>query len=705
MRDIFEEIKSRVRLGEYLTSNYGLDFKRNMALCPLHKDKKTRSFHLINDERWYCFGGCKGGDIIEFVQKRHNLPLMDAVKQVAQSVGVKMDANTEKRIKKFKELRDRTQTMLDRASIELNEDMAADLYLQSRGLTSEAVKFFGLGYRPDIHGISIPINDRFGRLVGYSVRLLADDADPKYKNSYEDEYGLFKKKEILYNLGSCRTEVKERVYICEGYFDVHAMWMLGYKNTIGICQAIMTKEQAGVLHEAMTPETEIVFVPDTDAPGVEALLKNVKLCRAYSKERPIRVAFLKEDMKDVSEALVKKGEDWTKSVIDYHQPAEIVLLEQSFRAEPDRAKQYQLTYPILQAVSPLLRDDCLDFLCKQWGKDKKLLASYFGVEVKEATADAFCGPFEMADAYAEYVTNVHKHGVKFNMPGFDRLIRRIAPGEVAYFQARTSVGKTALLINLLGKLSMQNIPVLFFSLEQQKEQIFERMVQIANAMTSFDIERFTYNKDPRMSDAHNNYYQMFKNVHVCDKGSLTLKQIMEHIYRFSAIHTFPHVVAIDYFGYIDTGTDNIYEGASKLAKGIKSAAKELNNCWVVLHQLSRVGGTGGEPVTLDMGRDSGVIEESADQVIGCWRPELAKNLEEAERIRLEGENIMEAAVLKNRSGPTGGIKLSFDRKTLRISDYQANQQAQTHVAEEPKAGVEQMNLDGYTQDPEATSGE
>ena len=671
MRGIFEEIKTRVKLGEYLGFHYGMEFKQGMALCPLHQDEKTRSFHLINDERWYCFGGCGGGDVIEFVQKRHNLPLMDAVRQVAKEVGVEMSKEEEGRIRAFKDLQDRNRRMLDKAAQELHEDLNADTYLASRHITAEAIKHFGLGYRPDCNAISIPIFDRFNRLVGYSLRLMTPGPnEPKYKNSRADDLGLFQKKEILYNLGACRADIKNRVYICEGYFDVIALWMSGLKNVVGVCQAIMTKEQMKILHEAMTPETEVVLVPDTDKAGIEALQKNVAMFRAYSKERSIKTVMLSavEGSKDASEAFVKNP-DLLVKVMGEPEQAELAMLRLIVETEPDRAKQYQLVRPVVSSVSPLLRDDLVSHLAGVWEKDKKLLGSYFGADVKDAEASSFSGPFDLCDQYKTYIEHVHAHGIKFNIPGLDRLIRRIAPGEVCYIQARTSVGKTATLLNFLGSFSRQSLPCLFFSLEQQKEQIYERMMQIANRTPGHEIERMTLSKDSRLGDFQSNYYQMFKNVWVCDKPGLTLAAIKEHIVQFSAINTFPAVVAIDYFGYISIGDKDIYAGYSKLAKDIKSAAKEFNNSWVVLNQLSRVGGSGGEPVTLDMGRDTGVIEESADVVMGFWRPELEKDIPEEERLKREQEGKLMGAVLKNRSGPTGQIIFRFDRRTLVVSEY------------------------------------
>lgn len=710
MREIFDEIRRRLRLADYLSSQFGVVIGRGgMASCPLHEDK-TPSMHVIDDSRWYCFSCGEGGDAVDFVSKKLGLPIMEAAKRVAGEVGVELTPQEEARIRAYRDLQDRTGSMLTKASQELSDDLAANIYLENRHMTPDAVKQFGLGFRPDLNAISIPINDRFNRLVGYSMRLLdPKEGESKYKNSRADDLGLFQKKEILYNLGSCRKNIKDRVYIAEGYFDVISLWILGVEAPIGICQAIMTKEQAAILHEAIKPETEIVFVPDNDRAGLEALQKNIALLRGYSKERSIKVAKLPAGSKDANDALVSDPVT-AKDLILKPAQAEMVLLERLIDLETDKTKQYQLARPITSSVSPLLRDDLLDFLSKKWEKDKRLLVGYFGDGVKDADASSFNGAMELVDSYSEYLKHINQRGIHFNIPCFDRLIRRIPPGEVCYIQARTSVGKTALLLNLLAALSQQGHKILFFSLEMQKEPIFERMMQISNRLSNGEIERLVSTGGPKLGIAYNNFYELFKNVWVVDRPGLTMAQIREYIHQFSLIHDFPQVVAVDYFGYIRTpGKGDVYERTSELAKEIKATAKELNNQWIVLHQLSRAGGTGGEPVTLDMGRDTGVLEESGDQIIGAWRPEFEKDITESERIIREQAGIMKAAVLKNRSGPTGIMDLRFEKHCLRIDDLERAK------ASPPNEGLredhdiqETMNFSstvpsehaGYTQDPD-----
>jgi replicative DNA helicase len=93
---------------------------------------------------------------------------------------------------------------------------------------------------------------------------------------------------------------------------------------------------------------------------------------------------------------------------------------------------------------------------------------------------------------------------------------------------------------------------------------------------------------------------------------------------------------------------------------MKDIAKEFGVLIVALVQLSRQAGSGRKAVALDMARDSGVIEEAADLIIGVHRP-----LELAEEETLQDVPMI-ADVLKNRHGRTGRVEWNFNKWSLRI---------------------------------------
>jgi replicative DNA helicase len=125
------------------------------------------------------------------------------------------------------------------------------------------------------------------------------------------------------------------------------------------------------------------------------------------------------------------------------------------------------------------------------------------------------------------------------------------------------------------------------------------------------------------------------------------------------------LVLVDYLGLLGSEGRDAYERASRLGKGLKAVAKAQSVAIVVAMQLSRAGGDGSEEVTPVMLRDSGVLEESLDFLLGCWRPGRAKNLDPPDELNLR--DVLRVAVLKNRKGRDGRVvDLRFRPESRRL---------------------------------------
>src|SRR5205814_1428637 len=125
------------------------------------------------------------------------------------------------------------------------------------------------------------------------------------------------------------------------------------------------------------------------------------------------------------------------------------------------------------------------------------------------------------------------------------------------------------------------------------------------------------------------------------------------------------LVVIDCLGLLDTDGPSAYERASALGRGLKLSAKQEHVAVVVALQLSRSAGDGYQPVAASTLRDSGVLEESLDFLIGAWQPGRDPNLDPvaAEELR----DTLRCSILKNRKGSTGRVvDLYFRSQSRRV---------------------------------------
>jgi replicative DNA helicase len=229
--------------------------------------------------------------------------------------------------------------------------------------------------------------------------------------------------------------------------------------------------------------------------------------------------------------------------------------------------------------------------------------------------------------------------------------------------ARSSVGKTAFLLNIIRHLSTKNSLVLFFSLEQPLAQVYERAVQISAQVEGEEVEKAYQREEPTTKNFSTAALKNYANVLIVEEDMLTyeeLKQFIKVAEKKAGREV--DIICIDYLGRMKGGRGSLYEITSELAKQFKHLAKEIDKAVIYLHQVSREGGrTGAEPLTMASGRDSGQVEEASDFVIGMWRPKI--NDPEYQKSVVEPLTV---AVLKNRKGRCGKINLEFNKKTLTI---------------------------------------
>ncbi|MEY2413741.1 MAG: primase [Acidobacteriaceae bacterium] len=148
--DIVRVVGDYVKLRKAGAQNYS-------GLCPFHNEK-TPSFSVhATRQFFYCFGCAAKGDVFAFVQKIENITFPEAVRLIAQKLGIALPKITYSSPAEAKEAKLRT-LLLDahqracdffQESLRRPEGANAREYLAGRGLDEDTIKAFRIGFAPD----------------------------------------------------------------------------------------------------------------------------------------------------------------------------------------------------------------------------------------------------------------------------------------------------------------------------------------------------------------------------------------------------------------------------------------------------------------------------------------------------------------------------------------------------------------------------
>lgn len=306
--DIVDVISSYVKLKKQGSSYFGL--------CPFHNEKSP-SFSVSREKQmFYCFGCGEGGNVITFIMKYENYSFVEAVKYLAQRVGVQLpEAEYSAEAKERANKKDTLFHINSEAGklfhhiLKSQQGEKALSYLTNRGLTKDTIVRFGLGYAGKYTGmlyeylkkkgfrdedikdsglfgfyetgikdkfwnrVMFPIMDTNNRVIGFGGRVMGD-AQPKYLNSPETI--LFDKSRNLYGLNFARQSRKDYFIICEGYMDVIALHQAGFTNAVAALGTAFTSGHTPLIKRYV----HTVYLSfDSDGAGRKAALRAIPILK------------------------------------------------------------------------------------------------------------------------------------------------------------------------------------------------------------------------------------------------------------------------------------------------------------------------------------------------------------------------------------------------------------------------------------------
>jgi len=359
---LVDEVKSRSDIVQVISDYVDLDTssRQPKALCPFHSERSPSFVIYPETGSWRCFGSCaEGGDVISFMMKRENLSFPEALENLANRAGIKIEERKNEPRKKpvtgLIEANDiAAEYFLSRLKAPVGESTVE--YLSDRGIDIETAKRRRLGLAPDgmetLSGhlrtrnvqartardaglmtrkddgswrdmfrgrLTIEIRDARDRIIGFGARTL-DGTEPKYLNTPQTD--AFEKSSILYGLNWAGDSIRSlnEAIVVEGYMDVIAAHEHGFTNVVASMGTAVTGEQLDSLARYATAggTGTVVLCLDSDAAGEAATMRALESVTAElssGRRRGLVVKVARPDGgKDPDEAIRSDPDSWRTSL-------------------------------------------------------------------------------------------------------------------------------------------------------------------------------------------------------------------------------------------------------------------------------------------------------------------------------------------------------------------------------------------------------
>ncbi|MEM1071727.1 MAG: replicative DNA helicase [Planctomycetota bacterium] len=275
-------------------------------------------------------------------------------------------------------------------------------------------------------------------------------------------------------------------------------------------------------------------------------------------------------------------------------------------------------------------------------------------------------------------------GIPTGYNDLDTMLTGLHEGEMVIVAARPSMGKTALALNIAEQIALGGAPlgarpksdklaVALFSLEMSKSAVTGRMLSARSGVDSHKMRsgRFTQDDFSRLINAAGELSQA--PIYIDDTPSLSILGLRARSRRLVRKHGIRCIV-IDYLQLLSApgaGRESRQVEVSEISRGIKALARELDVPVICLAQLNRgpEQREGKQPRISDL-RESGSIEQDADVVLLLHREDYYHiGDEDWQMDNPEKVGLAELIVAKQRNGPTGVVKLTWDNTTTRFKNH------------------------------------
>jgi DNA primase len=364
------------------------------ACCPFHSEK-TPSFTVSPGKQFYhCFGCGAHGSAIGFVMQYSGVGFVDAIEELAASVGLTVPRTERHRHVQLKKapLTELMARAMHFYREQLKISPKAVEYLRARGLTGGIAAKFGLGYAPDgwqglqqvfsdynddalvecglvisneqgrrydrfRDRVMFPILDQRSNVIGFGGRVIGD-GEPKYLNSPETP--LFEKGRELYGLPQARRAIQEHdtVLVVEGYMDVVGLAQHGVEHVVATLGTAATDAN---VQKLLKLASRVVFCFDRDSAGDRAAWRAMEVSLAHLADNKTVEILQMPGKQDPDEFIREHGKEaFIHHTRNATRLSEFLVRELIKNNPPvtaeNRAKLVHEAKPLLQKISaPILR--------------------------------------------------------------------------------------------------------------------------------------------------------------------------------------------------------------------------------------------------------------------------------------------------------------------------------------------------------------
>ncbi|MGL5978769.1 MAG: DNA primase [Erysipelotrichaceae bacterium] len=305
---LIQDIRSKADLVEVISHYIPVQKKGKgyAAVCPFHDDHDPSLSISVDKQIYKCFVCGAGGNVFTFVKNFEHISFVEAVASVASFTGHTVELTN---LPQQKPLDEATSNMLkayelanEYLSYQLHQASDVVTYLQQRGISKALQETFAMGYNPggdvlttflrakktddqtlldanlslqgssglhDVfkHRITIPIHDRFGKIIGYTARIVEGHEGAKYINTASTK--LYVKSDIIFNFHRVKAQQHQlkQVFVVEGAMDVIGMAKGGIAHAVATLGTSVTRKQ---IQQLKLLHTDIVLFYDGDKAGKAA---------------------------------------------------------------------------------------------------------------------------------------------------------------------------------------------------------------------------------------------------------------------------------------------------------------------------------------------------------------------------------------------------------------------------------------------------